>query len=387
MDPLTFSEDVERRKRSMLPMAMSSLVSPGGTLSNSVQPGQALPLTTRQRLGKLYQEMDDMDTKDVDMSGLQAFARQQGQAGEQAMLNALAAQYAGDSFQPVQAQFLRRAAAAAEPMKMGAGVLTPDGQFIKDPIAAREARRAAVERQALGLERQIEAQTRDERDRQDRLQRQQEMSQLGWFNAQTARMGANNASNSANKAPAGYEWKTAPDGSPTLAFIPGGPADPKVVTAKAGETEDMRKSAGYAFRLDSALRTIMNITGDNPASEKPGLVPALASKVPLVGDTAANVLTASDRQRVEAAQLDALDAALTLATGAAYTREQLQGLSKSYFPQYGDSPQTIVEKRARMADIIQTAKIRAGKSLPQNMQAGAPGAAAASPDDPLGLRR
>lgn len=172
MDPLTFADDVERRKRAMLPMAMSSLVSPGGTLSNSVQPGQALPMSMRQRLGKVYNELDKIEGQEVDTTDLQAFARQQGQAGEQSMLNALAAQYAGDSFQPVQAQFLKRAAAAAEPMKLGAGMLTPDGQYIKDPFAARDARRASLERQATTMQGAIDRQEREERDRQDRLRQQ-----------------------------------------------------------------------------------------------------------------------------------------------------------------------------------------------------------------------
>jgi hypothetical protein len=173
MDPLTFSEDVERRKRAMLPMAMSSLVSPGGTLSNSVQPGQALPMSMRQRLGKVYDELDKIEGQEVDTSALQAFAKQQGQAGEQAMLNALAAQYAGENFQPVQAQFLKRAAAASEPMKLGAGMLTPDGQYIKDPFASRDARRASLERQATTMQGAIDRQEREERDRQDRLRQQQ----------------------------------------------------------------------------------------------------------------------------------------------------------------------------------------------------------------------
>lgn len=167
MDPLTFAEDVERRKR-MLPMALSQ----GGTLTNSVQPGQALPMSMRQRLGKVYQDLETIESQDVDTSALQAFARQQGEQGQTAMLNALAAQYAGESFQPVQAQFLKRAASAQEPMKVGGGMLTPEGQFIKDPFASRDQRRTALERQAMGLERSIESQERADRDRQDRLQQQ-----------------------------------------------------------------------------------------------------------------------------------------------------------------------------------------------------------------------
>lgn len=168
---LTFAEDVEQRKR-MLPMAMMGLQSPAGTLTNSVQPGRALPSALRARLGKVQQQLDDMDSQEVDTSALQAFAKQQGQAGEMATLNALAAQYAGEGFQPVQAQFLKRAAAAAEPMKVGGGTLTPQGQYIKDPFAARDARRTALERQALGLEKLAGDEERAAQARDDRLAQQ-----------------------------------------------------------------------------------------------------------------------------------------------------------------------------------------------------------------------
>lgn len=177
MDPLTFAEDVEQRKR-MLPMAMMGLQSPAGTLTSSVQPGRALPSALRARLGKVQKDLEEIDAQEVDTSALQAFARQQGEAGSMAMLNALAAQAAGPGFEPIQAQFLKRAAAAAEPMKMGGGMLTPQGQFLKDPFAARDSRRTALERQALGLEKmagdedaRLERAERAERDRQDRLAR------------------------------------------------------------------------------------------------------------------------------------------------------------------------------------------------------------------------
>lgn len=172
MNELTFAEDVEQRKR-MLPMALGGLQSPAGTLTTSVQPGRALPSALRTRLGKVQKQLDDMDSQEVDTSALQEFARQQGQAGEMATLNALAAQYAGEGFQPVQAQFLKRAAAAAEPMKMGGGMLTPQGQFIKDPFAARDSRRTALERQALGLEKMAGDEERAVQARQDRLAQQE----------------------------------------------------------------------------------------------------------------------------------------------------------------------------------------------------------------------
>lgn len=156
-------------------------------------------------------------------------------------------------------------------------------------------------------------------------------------------------------APSGYRW--AENGS--LAAIPGGPADLK----RDGKlTEDQGKSAGYAARMANALNLIDSIGKSNPGATRPGAGTALLNMLP---EGAANLLRPDDRQRVEAAQLDALDAALTLNTGAAYTREQLQGMTRSYFAQPGDSDQTVAEKQQRLASLIETARLRAG---PQGSQ-------------------
>jgi len=62
MDPmLTFAEDVQERKRRMLPLSLGGLQSNDGTLTNTVQPGRALPSALRTRLGKVQQQLDDMD--------------------------------------------------------------------------------------------------------------------------------------------------------------------------------------------------------------------------------------------------------------------------------------------------------------------------------------
>lgn len=165
MNPLTFAEDVEQRRR-LLPMALS-ISSPTGMVSNSVQPSQALPMALA-RLKKVNKDLDALESQNIDTSALQAFARQQGEQGESAMLGALAAQYAGENFQPMQAQFLKRAMAAQEPMRIGQGMLTPDGQYLKDPFAARDTRRAALERQSGQIASEIDRIERADRDRADR---------------------------------------------------------------------------------------------------------------------------------------------------------------------------------------------------------------------------
>ena len=135
---------------------------------------------------------------------------------------------------------------------------------------------------------------------------------------------------------------------------------PFTSVAKDGSlTEGERKAATLLQRLQFSEGQLMTALGEDPTADKPGL---LASAVAKISDPAANLITPAARQRVEAAQLDILDAALTLGTGAAYTNEQLQGYRKSYFPQIGDKPDQIKDKQARLNNVIQAAKIAAGRA-------------------------
>ena len=75
-----------------------------------------------------------------------------------------------------------------------------------------------------------------------------------------------------------------------------------------------------------------------------------------------NRINTEQRQIVEAAQEDILDAALTLGTGAAYSREQLAGYKKSYFPQMGDSPAAVKSKQDRLTNLLESAKVASGRA-------------------------
>lgn len=157
------------------------------------------------------------------------------------------------------------------------------------------------------------------------------------------------------KAPAGYRWTANGD----LEAIPGGPAGNKAQTS-----EGERKAATLLQRLESSEEQLSTVLKKNPDVATPGV---WANGLRSIGaDALANTIaTSSDRQRVEAAQLDLLDAALTLGTGAAYTREQLQSYKQSYFPQIGDSAATIKDKEARLKNVISAARIAAGRAAEQ----------------------
>jgi hypothetical protein len=157
-----------------------------------------------------------------------------------------------------------------------------------------------------------------------------------------------------DKPPAGY--RLTPEGN--LAFIPGGPADPNTGRKNATPTEDERRSAGLAIRMEGAIAAMQKF----PQAGRPEVPAEILRGMPLMPEAAANAATSKERQQVESAQLDALDAALTLATGAAYTKDQLKNLSKSYFPQLMDDPETVAAKEERLKKVIQTARIRAGRA-------------------------
>jgi hypothetical protein len=146
-----------------------------------------------------------------------------------------------------------------------------------------------------------------------------------------------------------------------------------VATAKEGAaTEGERKAATLLQRLQFSQSQLTDALVADPNAAKPGL---FASAVAKLSTPLANTLTPEARQRVQAAQLDILDAALTLGTGAAYTREQLEGYREAYFPQIGDKPNQIKDKQARLDNVINAAKIAAGRAAQLVPAAPAPSAA------------
>lgn len=130
-------------------------------------------------------------------------------------------------------------------------------------------------------------------------------------------------------------------------------------------TEGEKKTATLAGRLEGALGDLNKIS---TSAQTPEIFPSLLQKLSFVpgAEMAAGKVSSSERLRAEAAQLDALDAALTLGTGAAYTSEQLKGYAKAYFPQIGDTPDVIQDKNNRFARIVTLAREQsgaAGKSI------------------------
>ena len=159
----------------------------------------------------------------------------------------------------------------------------------------------------------------------------------------------------------------------------------KEANPMASLSDGERKAATLLQRLQFSQQQLNDVLKANPDAAKPEYLPTFIEGI---SETGANLIRSEPRQQIETAQMDLLDAALTLGTGASYTKEQLKGYSSSYFPKIGDSPKTIKDKEARLANIVEAAKIAAGrgaKLVPEvkagnNPPAGAPPTAKQAPD-------
>lgn len=128
---------------------------------------------------------------------------------------------------------------------------------------------------------------------------------------------------------------------------------------------ESERTAGFLTqRLQGGLQQLNQVVTNNPKVATPN-IGAEAVKFLTGSDYLKNLTNPEDRQRIEAAQLEVLDSALTLGTGAAYTREQLENYRKSYFPQLGDRPQTVKDKQKRLETLLESARRKSGRAVPQ----------------------
>jgi hypothetical protein len=150
---------------------------------------------------------------------------------------------------------------------------------------------------------------------------------------------------------------------------------PSTVVNVGQATESERTAGILANRLDFAQGQIKDILTSAPEAEKPAVGATALNTLGL--EYLARVANPAERQIIEAAQMDMLDAALTLGTGAAYTREQLEGYRTSYFPQLGDDPRTINAKSQRLNNLVSAAYEKAGRAAPTERR----GAESQAPQD------
>lgn len=143
----------------------------------------------------------------------------------------------------------------------------------------------------------------------------------------------------------------------------------RIAERKAGATNinmptESERTAGFLTnRVVNSLNQLQSVVGANPTAASPNFG-AEAVKFLTRSEYLKNLANPETRQQVENAQLEILDAALTLGTGAAYTKEQLENYRRSYFPQLGDKPATVKDKQDRLKSLIDSAMIKSGRAAP-----------------------
>ena len=125
-----------------------------------------------------------------------------------------------------------------------------------------------------------------------------------------------------------------------------------------------RKAGFMANILDSNLAQMQKAYQLDPKSVKPNVPSSIVEAISGPNALSRN-LSSTQRQIVEDSQLDVLDAALTLRTGAAYTKEQLKGMKDTYFPRALDPQPVIDAKKARLESLLSGAYIASGRATPK----------------------
>src|SRR5262245_54282602 len=122
-----------------------------GVESPQPQPGadpRAAPDYRGKALELMQQASDLGEPREEDTRKLADYARQRHEGSNRDLLLGIAlSSMGGESFAPAGGHILRRALAAAEPMKLGHGVIE-GGQFVADPEAGAQRRALRLENQA-----------------------------------------------------------------------------------------------------------------------------------------------------------------------------------------------------------------------------------------------
>jgi hypothetical protein len=142
-----------------------------------------------------------------------------------------------------------------------------------------------------------------------------------------------------------------------------------------------RKAGFMANILDSNLAQMQKAYQLDPKSVKPNVPSSIVEAISGPNVVSRN-LSSTQRQIVEDSQLDVLDAALTLRTGAAYTKEQLKGMKDTYFPRALDPQPVIDAKKARLESLLNGAYIASGRATPKRTSEPYGGPAQATPTTP-----
>lgn len=121
--------------------------------------------------------------------------------------------------------------------------------------------------------------------------------------------------------------------------------------SKLQMTDAESKNAGFADRMSESNPIIDARTeaGLNPINK-------IASHIPLIG----NIVAGSDFRSFNQAQRDFINAQLRRESGAVINPDEFANAAQQYFPQIGDDPNTLAQKKANRDAVVNAMKRSAG---------------------------
>lgn len=147
--------------------------------------------------------------------------------------------------------------------------------------------------------------------------------------------------------------------------------DKTAATGGANITEGERNAGGYAARMVEASKLLDQFEGKGRATYK---TDALGG-VPLVGRALQTSAMTAEQQQYRQAQEDWVRAKLRKESGASIAPDEMAREISAYFPEPGDRPENIAQKRQ--------ARAVANQAMVQSAGRGAPKAEAAKPAAPM----
>jgi hypothetical protein len=163
-------------------------------------------------------------------------------------------------------------------------------------------------------------------------------------------------------APVGYRFNAAGG----MEFIPGGPADPKVGARNAVPTEGERKAGGMYERMEAAEQTIGKLVGEGASN-----LSLVESGLKNAGVPEGYALGAESQQVLQA-QRDWVRAKLRLESGAVIGDEEMREEIKTYFPQPGEDPATVAQKKQSRQQAMEQVRTQGGRAVGEDKPRGAP---------------
>lgn len=174
----------------------------------------------------------------------------------------------------------------------------------------------------------------------------------------------------AGRVPSGY--RLAADGQ-SLEFIPGGPADP---ASKAGGgkplTEGQSKALLFGTRMQEANSIFDDLAEKGVTTSVPG------SRTGYGVGAVISALQPADRQRLDQAKRDFINATLRRESGAVISDSEFKNAELQYFPQIGDSAEVIAQKKRNREVAMRGVLAEVPDSEGRVSQIRAPGAQPAS---------